>query len=250
MWVLLHGFTGSPSSWDQVVERMSPCEPPLRPTLTGHGAHWRTMQRSSFEDEIHGLAAQICAMSPAPRLIAGYSMGARVVVGLIATEPELFDAAVLIGVHPGLAGPAARVQRRAMDRARAQLLRTEGLESFVTSWEREPLFQTQLRLPRELLDRQRALRLHHDADGLAYALEVLGLGQMPDYGPTLAKLRIPVTVMAGALDTKFSDIAQSLARRNACVREVIVDGAGHNLLLEAPGAVAAALTHVEAEMDR
>lgn len=250
MWVLLHGFTGSPASWDQVVEHMNPREPPLRPTLAGHGPNWRTMQGWSFDDAIHGLAAEIAGTSRAPRLIAGYSMGARVALALVVARPELFDAAVLIGVHPGLAGEAERAERRVADRTRANLLQAEGLEAFVASWEREPLFRSQLRLARELRDRQRALRLGHDAMGLAQALEMLGLGQMPDYGPALARLRIPVILMAGALDAKFSDIARSLARSSAHVREIIVEGVGHNLLLEAPGAVAAALSRVEAEMGR
>jgi pimeloyl-ACP methyl ester carboxylesterase len=55
--------------------------------------------------------------------------------------------------------------------------------------------------------------------------------------------------MTGSLDTKFSRIAEELAAKNVHVEAELVDGVGHNLLLEAPGVVAATLKRVE-EMAR
>lgn len=246
MWVLLHGFTGSPASWDEVVARMSPKEPPLRPTLIGHGVEAPALQSASFDDELSRLADQI-SRSPGPRLIAGYSMGARVALGLVVTRPALFEAAVLIGVHPGLADDAARSERQSLDAARARQLRTEGIQSFVGRWEKQPLFETQRTLSNQALERQRAIRLGHDPEGLARALEVLGLAQMPDYGPKLAGTPIPVVLMAGSLDSKFADLARTAAGRRGPVRARIIEGAGHNLLVEAPGEVAAELIRVETE---
>jgi 2-succinyl-6-hydroxy-2,4-cyclohexadiene-1-carboxylate synthase len=115
----------------------------------------------------------------------------------------------------------------------------------VSSWEQQPLFVTQRQLPPSILQRQREIRLRHDAEGLAGALEGLGLAQMPDYGPAFGTLGIPVIVMAGAQDPKFSEIARALGRQHAHVHARIVDGVGHNLLIEAPEAVAAALRAAE-----
>lgn len=249
MWILLHGFTGSPRSWDEVLEKADLRVPPLIATLAGHGADWRTHRIDSFEGEISRLAAMI-SKAPAPHLVAGYSMGARVGLGLLVSHPALFDAAVLIGVHPGLTDQADRNERRALDAERSRLLTDEGLDAFVTSWEKEPLFQTQQRLPTEVIARQRALRLGHEAEGLAHALEVLGLAEMPDYGAALGAIRVPVTLMAGSQDSKFSAIVRNLARKHPWIHDVIVDGAGHNLLIEAPQAVAAVLERAEREAIR
>jgi 2-succinyl-6-hydroxy-2,4-cyclohexadiene-1-carboxylate synthase len=249
MWMLLHGFTGSPRSWDRVVESRAWPEPPLRPILAGHGPHWRAAGTVSFEAELSRLAS-MASSAAAPRLIAGYSLGARLALGLVATRPALFDAAVLVGVHPGLTEETARAERRALDQERAGLLRTAGLESFVAWWEQQPLFVTQRLLSPEIAERQREIRRGHDAEGLARALEGLGLAHMPDYGSRLGEIRIPITVMAGAQDPKFSDIARSLGKQHPHVCSSIVQGAGHNLLIEAPEAVAAELCAAEERVGR
>ena len=51
--------------------------------------------------------------------------------------------------------------------------------------------------------------------------------------------------MAGSLDGKFSAIAAQLAKQNAGVDVETVEGVGHNVVLEAPAAVAAVLNRVE-----
>lgn len=244
MWLLLHGFTGSPQSWNRVV-RCAELEPaPLVPFLAGHGRDWRGSDVESFENEVTRLVS-LASSADRPRLLCGYSMGARVALGLLIRQPHLFDAAVLIGVHPGLLDEATRVERREVDAGRARLLREKGLAAFVAAWEELPLFASQRDLSPDLLADQRDTRLGHDAEGLARALEVLGLAEMPDYRRAVPSLEVPITLMTGSLDAKFSEIAARLAKQNAHVDVETVEGVGHNVLLEAPAAVAAALNRVE-----
>jgi 2-succinyl-6-hydroxy-2,4-cyclohexadiene-1-carboxylate synthase len=244
MWTLLHGFTGSPESWSRVVEHADLEQAPLIPTLAGHGRGRQRSDVQSFENEVTRLVPLASKAEP-PRLLCGYSMGARVALGLLAREPFLFDAALLIGVHPGLLDESTRAERREVDAARARLLREEGLEAFIANWEELPLFASQHDLSPQALEHQRDIRLGHDPEGLARGLEVLGLAEMPDYRPALLSLKIPITLMTGALDAKFSRIATVLAKENAHVEVEVVDGVGHNVVLEAPSAVAAALKRVE-----
>ena len=93
-------------------------------------------------------------------------------------------------------------------------------------------------------------RLAHAPLALAAALRALGLGAMPDLWPELARITAPVAVLAGALDEKFAALAHRIADRLPRARAVLVDGAGHNLLLEAPDAVARALGPDEADQRR
>lgn len=244
MWMLLHGFTGSPRSWDPIIARATLDQDPMRPTLLGHGSDWRQLEAASFADEVE----RLCSLASArrrPRFVGGYSLGARVAAGMLATAPELFDGAVLISVHPGLANEAARRDRRRADAARAQFLRSHGLGAFVSEWEKQALFATQAGLPAEVLAQQREIRLKHDPEGLARSLEVLGLGAMPCYADALRTTRVPVIVMAGSRDAKFRDLATELAGRSAHLEAITVEGAGHNLLLDAREAVAEALRRVE-----
>ena len=247
MWMLLHGFTGAPRSWSDVLTRMQPDPPPLIPTLLGHDRRGGPVDARSFEGEVSRLFS-IASSLQRPRLLCGYSMGARVALGLLAHRPQFFDAAVLIGVQSGLSDEAARTERREVDAMRARSVREEGVAAFVAAWEALPLFASQSAVSAEVLDEQRSVRLAHDAEGLARSLEVLGLAQMPDYSEMMGTLDVPITLLAGALDAKFSGIAHTLAEGHAHIDAQIVDGVGHNLLLEAPAAVAATSKRIEERM--
>ena len=106
--------------------------------------------------------------------------------------------------------------------------------AFVDAWETQPLWTTQAQLPESARARRRAERLSHDAPGLSRSLRVTGLGEMPNYADRLAELEMPVSVLAGELDRKFSSLGRSMAERLRHPTLEIVPGAGHDLLLERP----------------
>jgi len=243
MWTLLHGFTGSPESYSRVVRHLGVEQRPFIPALSGHGGDWRGRAADSFEDEVSRLLALLADVER-PRLVCGYSLGARVALGMLSRAPSMFDGAVLVGLHPGLDGASARDERRALDAGRARLLREEGLAAFIETWEALPLFASQRSLPSNLLAKQRERRLAHDPEGLARSLEVLGLAEMPNYRGSMASLDVPVTLLTGSLDIKFSKTAKQLADQNVRLQSKLVDGVGHNVLLEAPSVVATAMTHL------
>lgn len=240
MWMLLHGFTGSPRSWDPVLAEIALDHAPLRPTLAGHGPDWPSCQATSFSAEVDRLASAASSLQR-PRLIGGYSLGARLALGIVAEHPGVVDAALLVSVHPGLDDETARIERAELDARRAGTLREQGLLPFIAQWESEPLFATQRNLPDDVLKKQRDIRLGHVASGLAHSLDVLGLGAMPDYREALLRSDVPVTIVAGARDDKFRNLTLGLADRSPRLEAVIVEGVGHNPLLEAPDAVATAM---------
>ena len=233
MKVLLHGFTGGPSSWDRVVARLS--SEPLRLTLPGHLG---TAGDVGFDD-VSQLVLQD-AQAEAVELV-GYSLGARVALVTALVNPERVRRLVLVGVNPGLREPSARDARRAADARWIELLRQEGLEAFVQRWRQLPLWDTQAALGPEILDSQHKLRMRHHPAGLADCLTHLGLSAMPDCWPRLSRLSMPVTLVVGALDAKFGRIAGQMAALVPRVEVVTVPECGHNVLLERPEAVAATL---------
>lgn len=234
--LLLHGFTGAPSSWDAVRSRL----PPTRveaPALVGHGVPEAATGVASFEAEVDRLAALV----DGPCLVAGYSLGARLGLGLLVRHAAKVQAAVLISGSAGLDSEALRSERRAADARWLELLENEGLEAFASRWQAQPLFASQAALPAELRDAEARRRSSHTARGLARSLRATGLGVMPAYRAELPAIAQPVEWLAGELDPRFVGLARELAPALRNGRLCEVKGAGHNLLLERPEAVASAI---------
>ncbi|MFO0555252.1 MAG: hypothetical protein U0271_43145 [Polyangiaceae bacterium] len=95
-----------------------------------------------------------------------------------------------------------------------------------------------------MLEAQRRRRLAWDPARAARALRVLGTGAMPLLEPRLAqRAGHEVHLVAGELDEKFSSIARDAAPRIGA-RVHVIPNAGHNVVLEAPRALAALLAEL------
>ena len=231
----LHGFTGAPSVFDTVLEHIDGAALVLRPGLLGHTRRPPAGWPRSFDVEVQRIAAEL---DPSRRwVVLGYSLGARLALHCMLRFPTLFGGAVLIGPNPGLRTEEEFVQRRAWDAEWSALLRDEGIETFVNRWEALPLWDSQRALPEELRQSQRELRISQDPEGLALSLDVLGLSMMAPTWSVLPRLQTAVTVMSGSLDAKFERLGGELVDALPNGRHVVVEGCGHNVLLEAPEAV-------------
>ncbi len=236
--LLLHGFTGRGRSWNDVIAALAGECSVLAPDLPGHGG---VETPATFDDAVDAVAAEAVASGRTGWHVAGYSMGGRVALALLLRHPKMFRSAVLIGASPGLADGDARRQRRADDRRWAERLRRGGMGGFLDAWERVPVLDTGDRVGAPELARRRATRASNSAAGLASAMDVLGLGAMPNLWPRLADITVPALLMAGELDPKFRAIAERMAASMPRSRVEIVAGAGHDLVLEAPRRVAAGI---------
>jgi 2-succinyl-6-hydroxy-2,4-cyclohexadiene-1-carboxylate synthase len=237
--VTLHGFSGDASSWQRATHTLAPAPvlalSPLGHSPTSDDAETRVR---SWDDEI----ARLTALLPAePVHLVGYSLGARLALGVALTSPARVLRLTLVSGHTGLSTEDERSERRAADARWCKLLETDGIEAFVNAWEAQPLFATQGALPEVLRDAHRAARLAHDARRLARSLRVTGLAEMPDYAPRLETLAMPVTLLAGELDPKFLALGRAAVSRLTQGRLIVAPNAGHDLLLERPDLVALVL---------
>jgi len=226
----LHGFTGSPHSWD-----FFPAQRELRritPALVGHQGSSAGSEVQDFEAEVDRLARFGAEASDLH--VVGYSLGARLALGLALRHPARVSRLTLISGHPGLESDAERAERRAADERWCELLLNHGSLAFVDAWQAQPLWTTQAGLPSDTLARKRSERLSHAPGGLVRSLRVTGLAEMPNYSERLADIAVPLTLVAGSLDAKFCALARRMAARVAHAELMIVDGAGHDLLLERP----------------
>jgi 2-succinyl-6-hydroxy-2,4-cyclohexadiene-1-carboxylate synthase len=240
--VCIHGFTGSPASFDPLARALTRrgAVRLCRPTLLGHRSPGAGLRRGlrerramRFEDEVDRIAALVVREGFTGAHLLGYSLGARVALGLLARYACLFEGATLIGVHPGLGSLQERAARVGSDERWCTLLERRGVGAFLEAWEAQPLFASQRELGPRASAEQRRVRAAHSAEGLARALRVLGLGQMPDYRGALVACPLPVRLVVGERDEKFSGIATALAQLAPRLAVDRVPGVGHNVLLEA-----------------
>lgn len=247
--VLLHGFTGGPQSFGRVRELLRPPwsnATVWAPQLVGHGEQPALpeldAQQHSFEAEVQRLArAHEMTLGSRYRkaVLVGYSLGARLALGLALERPESFERAILIGVNPGLDDDASRAKRQQDDERLAQLAEQAGLEAFLEHWQALPLFSTQTTLPASVLRAQANVRRRNTAFGLAFSLRSCSLARMPNYLPRLPSVAFPVHLVAGELDTRFVGLAHHMSSMIPCATLHVVPGCGHNVLLEAPAVIAA-----------
>jgi 2-succinyl-6-hydroxy-2,4-cyclohexadiene-1-carboxylate synthase len=225
---LIHGFTGDPANWDEVIDNWQLPEEPQPIVLPGHSAGGPVLE---------GWDANLAAIGDAIagcECVVGYSLGARVALGLIATGRAAFG--VLIGVNPGI-NELERADRRRFDATWARMLRTDGLDKFIAAWEAQPLFATQKRVSIERRLERRARRYRLDAELLAQSLEQMGLGAMPDYWSAVPAHRDRIALITGDEDTKYQVIANRLPAK---LRETVAES-GHDPTLEQPELLAAAI---------
>ena len=239
--LLLHGFTGDAESWRAVMAGIEPGRTVVTLTLPGHEPPSRRsalgVREPDFASIVDRLAGDLQHILPPPYHVVGYSMGARVAMGMLVRHPALFSRAMLIGGHPGLESEPERALRRAEDERWATLLHEQGVEGFADAWEEQALFATQEALSFQTRNAQRALRTSHTPEGLAWALRYLGLGAQPSYWDALLDLDLPVDLVVGAQDPKFDAITARMATRLPRARVFRIAGAGHNVVLEAPEAI-------------
>jgi len=221
--VLLHGFTQNARCWGPVAADLERDHDVLPLDAPGHGS--ATDVECSFEDG----AARLAGAGGAGTYV-GYSMGGRYALRIAVDRPVLVERLVLIGASPGLADPAERVARRAADAALADRIEAIGVPAFVDEWLDLPLFAG-LHPAMASLDE----RLTNTASGLASSLRTAGTGAQEPLWDRLAELSMPVLLVVGSEDAKFTAIAEKMAvgiGSNATV--VSIPQAGHTAHLEQP----------------
>jgi 2-succinyl-6-hydroxy-2,4-cyclohexadiene-1-carboxylate synthase len=235
--VMLHGFTGSAAGWGHQMDILANYGLRIIAIdLLGHGQSDAPDDAKSYSIEYCQkdilAALQALGVHKSQAIIFGYSMGGR--IALYTAFSGFFRALILESASPGLEDPAERERRRTSDEALAASIEREGVPAFIGRWENLPLFASQKTLPfecREALHRQ---RLQNNATGLAQSLRGVGTGVQPSLYARLPTLHIPVLLITGALDTKFTAIAKHMAQALPQSQLHIISDAGHTVHLEQP----------------
>lgn len=231
--VFLHGLFGVPEGWRSVADELEHKGALYAETLAGHGATPR--YHASFISTVDAIADR---WADKPAHFVGYSLGGRLALALAALRPASVLSVVAIGAHPGLIDETERLRRQRWEMELCDVSVHQGLEALINQWEKLPLWESQRALPPEALQRQRRARLSHTRPGVAWALQSLGTGAMPELWSGLQDTKVPIALVAGALDEKFASINDQVAALSDSITKALVPDVGHNVVLEAPVSLA------------
>lgn len=232
--VLLHGFSQSSATWDEIASELSRDYFVVAPDFVGHG------QSDLPEDPtVYELGAALEMLTALLRWLwvdqvnlVGYSMGGRIALAYACTHPH--HVASLTLESTGL-GPKTEQQHQAMlkrDFEMIEKLMEGDLEKFMDVWENQPVFDSQKKLSPEVQAALRADRLDNDPRALALTVRGSGHHTMPDLSYKIRRLPLPVLYIAGVLDRKYVKVAEQLQHSPGI--SCVLMNTGHNTHLEAP----------------
>ena len=231
--VLLHGFSGTHRAFDAVVASLDRERyRPLALDLPGHGAAGR-VRPITFDS----CTAAVLDAAPARFDLCGYSMGGRIALHVALAARERVRRLVLVSTSAGIEDAAERARRRETDRALADRLEGEPLEDFVARWRTQPLFADD---PPRVDALAREDQRRNRPQDLAEVLRGVGAGEMAPLWRRLGELTMPAVVVAGERDKRYVALGRRMAAALAHGEPEVIAG-GHNLALENPQGVAAAL---------
>jgi 2-succinyl-6-hydroxy-2,4-cyclohexadiene-1-carboxylate synthase len=237
--VFLHGFTRSAHSWSALAETL-PTRPMLAVDLPGHG------DSPSPDDMVYfGLESTADRLSELlDRLhydrvhLVGYSLGARAAAVFAAMHESRLASLTLLSGTPGIENSEERKTRKREDAMLAATIEEGGLEAFVENWMQSPLFSRLAATRVEDVRLTRRERMGQHSHGLARSLRSAGQGSMQPVWELLASFTMPVLLVAGDRDLKYTALAEKMRGALPNARLETVPDAGHDVVLEGQQALA------------
>jgi len=231
--VLLHGFTQNARCWGPFSEVVGEGRLRVAVDLPGHGDS--SLLRADLWQTARAVA-DVCGRAD----YIGYSLGARVLLHIALARSDVVERAVLIGATAGIEDEGDSAERLDADEALARELDSavgdkKAFEEFLDRWLAGPLFAG--------LDETmscKEARMGNDPAGLASSLRSCGTGSQRALWARVGEIAVPVLVLAGERDERFTKLGARLASQigdNA--HFCAVPRAGHACHLERPAETAA-----------
>lgn len=234
--LMLHGFTGSMRAWIPHIPALRNHFQVITLDLVGHGSSDAPLDPARYRTEmcIRDVLAVVDYLQIDSFHLLGYSLGGRVALSVATNHAQRIRSLIIESATPGLTDPIERRERVLSDEALAELIESEGVEAFVDRWEKLNIFITQRLLPKTVQDELRQQRLRNTPRGLINSLRALSTGVMPPVWDKLPRLTMPVLLIAGELDKKYVQLANTMYAQIKGARLAVVPGSGHTVHLERP----------------
>ena len=234
--VCLHGFMGTGFDWDAFAReslRLNANLCILAPDLPGHGES-PPVSEGSFENQI---ASLLDTEKLDKVTLIGYSLGGRLGLQCLLSDPTKFSGFVGISTTAGLDIPSQRELRKSSDSQLAKKLRAITSESsfreFLSEWWNLPVFDSPARnwdLKNSFIES----RVKQNPQALADSLDQWGSGVLPSLWDKMQGYGGRSLFLAGSADEKYVQIAMRLATTGSSSELKIMNATGHQILIEEP----------------
>ena len=232
--VLLHAVGYDLTYWDRQIEVLRDRYHVVAFDLPGHGRSAGEPEDWTFEKAVPVIASLIETVSDSPVHLVGISFGSMLAQATVLARPDLVLTLTLIGT----ASTFTEAARSGM-RARASLVRTEGMASILGS-SLDRWFTPEFRSARpDIIDRVTTTIL---ADDPAIHSAIWEMIAGFDVHERLDEIKCPTLILVGALDPSTPpSAATAMLQAIAGATMVVLPGVSHIATVEAPGAVNAEL---------
>ncbi|RMF04631.1 MAG: 2-succinyl-6-hydroxy-2,4-cyclohexadiene-1-carboxylate synthase [Chloroflexi bacterium] len=233
--LFLHGFMGSSRDWLTIAATLADEYFCILPDLPGHGTNTHLSLDAALDFDILcvGLEQLLGGLSLQQATWVGYSMGGRAALYFAVKYPHRVEKLVIESANPGIENPVERDKRAALDDRRALQLLAGGMDSFVESWYNLELFASLKRFP-QLWEPTKKQRKLNNPQWAAKIIRELSPGRQPSLWPHLSGLNMPVLLLAGGLDEKYTALVGQMEAMIPAATVHVVPNAGHNIHLEQP----------------
>lgn len=225
---------GSGLDWQIIAEDLADNYYCLIPDLPGHGLTTVHGGDDNYQMEILSpiLIQWLRNMKISRSSLLGYSMGGRLALYLLVENPHIWQTLILESSSPGLRSKEERSKRIKNDEKLAKKLEDSEFNTFLWEWYHQPIFNSL----RENSDLEGLIfrRMENDPRNLAISLKMMGTGIQPSLWGDLSKIDIPVLLLVGEFDRKFTTIMTQMEKTLLRTELKVVPNAGHNSHFEQP----------------
>jgi 2-succinyl-6-hydroxy-2,4-cyclohexadiene-1-carboxylate synthase len=234
--LFLHGFTGSANDWTNVFQKIDKRFNKIAIDLIGHGKSSSPSSVNYYvvDSLVNQIEHVISNLRLKETILCGYSMGGRVALNFAISKPDLIKGLILESASAGFKNGKERDARKKSDEELAAFIENNSLEDFAAMWLDQELFGTLRRFSNDKLKRMKEEIAKNSKIGLTNSLRGFGTGVMPYLVSEVVKLKIPVFLITGGLDDKFTQININLKKSFPSAKHKILTTAGHNTHLEEP----------------
>jgi pimeloyl-ACP methyl ester carboxylesterase len=243
--VLVHGWALTQDIWDDQVAALSPSYRVLRYDMRGFGKSTGYDDRTAEPDDLRILLDSLRIQAPVH--LVGLSRGANVVADFAARWPERVRSLVLYGFGPTPDFPTRPGAERPPFRAIARSHGVDSLKRFIAN---SPLGWRPAGAPTSAMLRLDTVMMSYDARDLLHDIPPSNRVAAATMD-ALSRLHVPVLLLHGDHEMPLlKAVADSLMRRAAGVRRVVIENAGHGAHFHQPAAFNRELIAFLRQVDR